>query len=61
MIRIVILLQPGEAKALRAMCQHFHFEDAQHHLRHVRNIVPDSLLEAISRIRDALDAARDSP
>jgi hypothetical protein len=46
MIRIVLLLQPGEAKALRAMCRRFTFDDALHHLRGVPNIAPDALCEA---------------
>jgi hypothetical protein len=61
MIRVVILLQPGEAKALRAMCRRFTFDDALHHLQGVHNIAPDALCEAITRLREALDAAGDSP
>ncbi len=61
MIRIVILLQPGEAKALRAMCRRFRFEDALHHLHGVRNIAPDALCEAVTKLGDAIAAAQDSP
>jgi hypothetical protein len=61
MIQILLLLQPGEAKALRAMCRRFTFDDALHHLHGVNNIAPDALIEGISRLREALDAAGDSP
>ena len=42
MIRVVILLQPGEAKALRATCRRFRFEDAMRFLRGIHNIAPDA-------------------
>jgi hypothetical protein len=61
MIRVVLLLQPGEAKALRAMCRRFRFEDALQFLHGVHNIAPDALVEGVSRLREALDAASDSP
>jgi hypothetical protein len=61
MLRVVLLLQPGEAKAMRAMCGRFRFEDALHHPHGVRNVPPDALCEAINRLREALDAAGDSP
>jgi hypothetical protein len=61
MIRVTLDLLPREARALREACRHFQFGDAQHLLRHSRNIKPDSLCEAITRLRDALDAAQDLP
>jgi hypothetical protein len=57
MIRITVDLRDGEAKALRAMCRRFTFDDALHHLHGVRNIAPDALCEAISRLRAVLDGA----
>lgn len=57
MTRVVILLQPGEAKALKAMCRRFTFQDALHHLHGVPNIAPDALIEGVNRLREALDAA----
>ncbi len=59
MIRVVVLLEPGEAKALRAMCRRFRFEDALHHLHGVPNIAPDALCEAVTKLGDAIDAAGD--
>lgn len=61
MIRIVLVLEDPEAKALRLMCRRFQFGDAQHLLRHYPNVKPDSLCEAISRLRTALDAAANLP
>lgn len=61
MIRVVLLLQPGEAKALRALCRRFRFEDALHFLRGVPNIAPDAMIEAINKLREGLDTAGDSP
>jgi hypothetical protein len=56
MIRIVLGLNDAEAKALRAMCRAWRFDDAQHFLRHSPNIKPASLCEVITRLRDAFDA-----
>jgi hypothetical protein len=62
MIRIIVELLPKEAKALREMCRHFQFGDAQHLLRHSPNVRPDTLCEALTRLREALDPPRsDSP
>jgi hypothetical protein len=61
MIRAVLLLQPGEAKALRTMCQRFRFEDALQFLHGVNNVAPDALCEGVSKLREALDAAGDLP
>ena len=61
MICITIELREAEAKALRAMCHRFTFDDALHHLHGVRNVKPDSLCEAVTRLHAALNAARNSP
>jgi hypothetical protein len=61
MIQIVLLLQSGEVRALRAMCHRFTFDDALHHLHGVPNIAPDALIEGINHLREALDTAGDSP
>jgi hypothetical protein len=57
MVRIVIDLLSNEAKALREACRRFQFGDAQHLLRHSPNIKSDSLCEAVTRLRTALDEA----
>jgi hypothetical protein len=61
MIRVVLLLNAVEAKALRALCRAWRFDDAQYLLRNTPNVKPDSLCEAITKVREALDAADDSP
>lgn len=61
MIRITVTFPNEEAKALTAMCRGFKFDDAQYHLRDVRNVRPDHLCEAISRLLAALDATRKKP
>jgi hypothetical protein len=61
MTRVVLLFQPGEAKAMRAMCQRFRFEDALQFLHGVRNVAPDALCEGVNKLREALDAAGDLP
>ena len=54
MIHLTIHLLEREARALAEMPRHFSFSDAQHHLRHSRNIEPDSLCEAITSLHNAL-------
>jgi hypothetical protein len=61
MIRVTLDLPPRAVRALREACRHFQFGDAQHLLRHSPNIKPDSLCEAVTRLRDALGAAQDLP
>jgi hypothetical protein len=62
MIRVVVLLSSAETRALFAMTRNFRFDDAQHHLRHTRNLKADWLCEAISKLREAIEVARrDSP
>jgi hypothetical protein len=56
MIRIVILFPDAEARALAAMGRNFQFGDAQHLLRHSRNIRPDNLNSAVTRLFEALTA-----
>ncbi len=61
MVRLNIRLSREEAKALRIMCRRFQFGDAQYFLQSARNVKPDHLCEAISRLREALDDASDPP
>jgi hypothetical protein len=61
MIRMIVDLRDNEAKALREACRRFQFGDAQHLLRHSPNVKPDSLCAVITKVREALDAAGDSP
>ncbi len=61
MIRVAVLLTEAELKALRTMCRRFQYGDAQHLLRHYPNVRPDTLCEAISKLRTVLDGAGDSP
>jgi hypothetical protein len=61
MIRIVVLLQDAEVKALAAMCRGFQYNDAQYHLRNARNVKPDSLCEAMTSLWNALESTRRKP
>ena len=56
-IRIVIIFPDADARALTAMAQTFRFEDSQFLLRHRRNIRPDNLSSAVTRLITALTAA----
>jgi hypothetical protein len=57
MIRVVIEFPSREATALREACRRFQYPDAQHLLRHSRNVRPDNLSSAITRVLEALTAA----
>ena len=61
MIRVVLLFQPGEAKAMRTMCSRFTFQDALQFLHRVPNVAPDALCEGVNKLREALETAGDSP
>jgi hypothetical protein len=54
MIHLTIHLLEREATALSVMARHFQFSDAQHLLRHNRNVAPDTLCEAITTLQNAL-------
>jgi hypothetical protein len=60
MIRVVLLFQPGEAKAMRTMCNRFTFQDALQFLHRVPNVAPHALCEGVNKLRAALDAVGDS-
>jgi hypothetical protein len=54
---ITLNLPPNEARALIEMARRWRFEDAQHILRDVRGVTPDSLCEGVTSLLDALSAA----
>jgi hypothetical protein len=56
-IDLTVQLTPKEAGALKEMCRRFQYGDAQHLLRHGRNVRPDHLCEAVTRVLAALTAA----
>jgi hypothetical protein len=57
MIDITLRLPDNEAAALLEACRRFRFDDAQNLVRGSRNVRPDHLAEAMTRILAALTAA----
>jgi hypothetical protein len=50
-------LPPNQTRALAEMARRWRFEDAQHILRGVRGVTPDSLCEGVTSLLDALSTA----
>jgi hypothetical protein len=51
-------LPPNQARALAEMARRWRFEDAQHILRGIRGVTPDSLCEGVTTLLQALNEAR---
>jgi hypothetical protein len=54
---VTLDLPPNQTRALAEMARRWRFEDAQHILRGVRGITPDTLCEGVTSLLQALNAA----